>query len=88
MPYTIDQLDSPRESFGPYRYQIFRDGELVATYWHDFRGDEHGIDFVNGASEPWPVGRMIEFLVGGGGQPFRLSPRAIEYLDGILNREG
>ena len=44
------------------------------------RGDEHGIEFTDGRSEGWPVGRMIEFIEGGGSEPLRLSERAQAYL--------
>jgi hypothetical protein len=80
MSYKIEQ-ESGRDSSGNYKYRIFRDGRLFAQYWHDFRGDEHGIDFVNGVSEGWPVGRMVDFLEGGGPKPLVISARGIAYLD-------
>ena len=81
MNYRIEQDPSPRESFGPYRYRIYKGSTLVARYWHDHRGDDHGIEFTSGGSESWPVGRMIDFLYGGGPQPLTLSPKAVQYLD-------
>lgn len=81
MSYTIQADPAPRESFGDYRYRIFCNGRLVARYWHDFRGDEHGIDFVGGKSVEWPVGRMVEFIKGGGPEPLGLSSRAIAFLE-------
>lgn len=80
MTYRVERDDAPRESFGEYKYRIYRDGILVANYWHDYRGDEHGIEFVNGKSESWPVGRMIEFLEGGGPRAALLSLRAEAYI--------
>jgi hypothetical protein len=53
---------------------------LVARYWHDFRGDEHGIEFLDGRSEEWPVGRMVDFVTGGGPEPLGLSDAAVAYL--------
>ena len=53
---------------------------LIAHYWHDYRGDEHGIEFIDGTKESWPVGRMIDFVEGGGPKPLTLSERAVEYL--------
>lgn len=53
---------------------------LVASYWHDFRGDEHGIKFIGGRSEDWPVGQVVDFLQGSGPEPLRLTEKAIEYL--------
>ena len=38
--------------------------------------------FNDGRSEGWPVGRMIEFIEGGGPEPLRLSERAQAYLKG------
>jgi hypothetical protein len=80
MTYRVERDDALRESFGEYKYRIYRDGILVAHYWHDYRGDEHGIDFVGGRSEAWPVGRMVEFLEGGGPKPTTLSKRAEAYI--------
>jgi len=80
MAYTVEQ-DSARDSLGNYRYRICKDGALVARYWHDFRGDEHGVEFVTGISDSWPVGRMTDFLEGGGPEPLKLSERAVAYMD-------
>jgi len=60
MNYRVEQQDSPRDAFGNYKYRIYQNNVLVAHYRHDYRGDEHGIDFINGQSETWPVGRMID----------------------------
>ncbi|MGH8618373.1 MAG: hypothetical protein ACREUW_11845 [Burkholderiales bacterium] len=84
MAYEIRHDESKRESFAEYKYRIYRNGRLVARYWHDHRGDEHGIEFTNGASQPSPVGRMTDFIEGGGPQPLVLSKRAVAYLDGKL----
>jgi hypothetical protein len=46
MAFRIEHAKTPREAFGPYRYHIFEDDRLIAQYWHDYRGDEHGIAFV------------------------------------------
>ncbi len=86
MSYQIKHADTKREGFGPYRYCIYEDGRLVARYWHDFRGDDHGIDFLDGTSEPSPVGRMVDFIEGGGPQPLVLSSRAVAYLRQRLAR--
>jgi hypothetical protein len=81
MSYRIEQDDSSnRASFRPYTYRIYQDDRLIARYWHDHRGDEHGIEFVGGTREDWPVGRMIDFVEGGGPEPLRLSDRAVAYL--------
>lgn len=79
--FTVKHAEPSRDSRGNYRFRIFKDGRIVAIYWHDFRGDEHGIDFIGGASEDWPVGRRSEFLKGGGPQPLELTEKAIRYLE-------
>lgn len=79
MSFTIQQ-DSKRNSIGNYTYRIYEDGRLIAHYWHDFRGDDHGIEFIDGTKKPWPVGRVTDFIQGGGGKPLVLSERAIAYL--------
>lgn len=84
MTYRVERDSAPRESFGDYKYRIYRNDTLVALYWHDYRGDEHGIDFVSGRSEMWPVGRMIDFLEGGGQAPTVLSKRAEAYIQDRL----
>ena len=80
MSFTIEHTKEKREGFGDYTYRIYEDGRLIAHYWHDFRGDDHGIEFVNGSKESWPVGQMIEFIQGGGPEPLTLSVRAVDYL--------
>jgi hypothetical protein len=80
MGYTIEHDDARREPFAEYRYRIYKDGQLIGNYWHDYRGDDHGIEFLNGRSElslPCP---MIEFLLGGGPEPLTLSARAVAYI--------
>ena len=57
------------------------DGEsIIAHYWHDHRGDEHGIDFVKNGPSEFPFNSTLDFLEGGGPEPLRLSIRAIEWL--------
>lgn len=81
MSYSIERAGPTRGSFGDYRYRIFRDGQLMAYYWHDYRGDEHRIDFLDGSTQDCPVGRMSDFIEGGGPQPLVLSARAVAFLD-------
>lgn len=78
--FRIEQDQASRESFGDYRYRIYDDRRLIAHYWHDYRGDDHGIEFMDGTSESCPVGRMVDFLEGGGPKPLALSARALAYL--------
>lgn len=78
--FTIRHATVERDSFGNYVYDILKGTEVVAMYWHDFRGDEHGIKFADGTTESWPVGLVTGFLHGGGPEPLRLSPAAIEWL--------
>ena len=79
MRYRIEQ-ESGRDAFGNYSYRIYSDSRLIARYWHDYRGDEHGIEFVNGKSLPCP-GQMTDFIIGGGPEPLVLSERAATYID-------
>ncbi|MBL7644900.1 MAG: hypothetical protein JNK74_01805 [Candidatus Hydrogenedentes bacterium] len=81
MGFEIKHAEDRSESFADYWYNIYKDGHLIAQYWHDYRGDYHGIEFNNGIAEDDPVGRMVEFIVGGGPQPLRLSEKAIAYLN-------
>lgn len=81
MSFKIEQVDSTREPFGNYTYKIYENGHLIAHYWHDYRGDEHGIEFVDGVNELWPVSRMTDFIDGGGQNPLTLSERAVAYLN-------
>jgi hypothetical protein len=81
MSYRIEQDDSTnRGPSGLYTYRIYDGDHLIARYWHDHRGDEHGIEFIDGRSERSPVGRMIDFIEGGGPEPLRLSERAVTWL--------
>ncbi len=80
MTYRIEQLTQTRGSFDPYKYHIFKNNKLIAEYWHDFCGDEHGIKFKNGFNQGYPVGKVIDFLNGGGSSPITLSPKAIDFL--------
>tara|TARA_R110000868_G_scaffold227122_1_gene480132 strand:- start:108 stop:365 length:258 start_codon:yes stop_codon:yes gene_type:complete len=84
MEYTVKHSKLKRESFGEYVYDIFKNDKLVAHYWHDYRGDDHGIKLLNGEEDSWPVGRMTDFLKGGGPKPTVLSPEAISYLENRL----
>ena len=80
MAFTIEAEAGKREDFAEYRYRILRDGKLVAKYWVDFRGDDHGIEFVDGRSQGWPVGNVLDFIQGGGSTPVTLTRGAIAYL--------
>jgi hypothetical protein len=79
--YRVERDGAPRESFGEYRYLIYRDNTLVAHFWHDYRGDDNGIEFVHGAQEACPVEYPSRFLEGGGPEALALSQKAIAYLE-------
>lgn len=81
LAYRIEQDDcTNRHSNGTYTYRIYDGNRLVARYWHDHRGDAHGIEFAGGRSDNSLVGRMIDFIEGGLPKPLRLSERAQSYL--------
>ena len=69
---------------GPCSYKILCGGSLLAKYWHDSRGDDHGIDFLDGRTARQPVGGMTDFLEGGGPMPVQLTAAAIRYLTTML----
>lgn len=81
MTFTVKHVQKTRESFGEYRYGIYEDGNLIAYFWHDYRGDDNGIEFINGISANEPVGTRSGFLLGGGPQPLTLSKEAIAYIN-------
>lgn len=81
MSYTVSHVIKAREPFGEYRYGIHENGNIIAYFWHDYRGGDNGIEFVNGISAHDPVGKMTNFLEGGGPQPLALSKRAIKYIN-------
>jgi hypothetical protein len=74
---TVRPTTTSRASFGNYEYVITEAEEVVAHYWHDYRGDEHGVSFVDGKRDDNLAGH---FIVGGGPEPLRLSDFAIEYI--------
>ena len=77
MNLEIHQLPRPADGW-TYEYEITVGNRRVARYWHDQKGDEHGIDFVSGLSGCWPVGKMTDFLTGGGPQPLGLSDAELD----------
>jgi hypothetical protein len=77
--YRIEQ-ESGRDASGNYIFRIYSNDRLVARYWHDYRGDEHGIEFVTGKKQACP-GQVVNFITGGGAQPLALSEQAASYLD-------
>ncbi len=81
MTYIVQHAQPERDSSGNYLYKIFRNDKLIANYWHDFRGDDHGLEFTNGIKKNSPLGSMINFLSGGGPKPLSLSAGAIAFLD-------
>lgn len=80
MGYRIER-DSPScDASGNYSYRIYEDDSLIAFYWHDFRGDAHGIKYLDGTTDYCPVGLMIDFVHGGGPKPLTLSEQALVHL--------
>jgi len=78
--FSIRQIDRERKSGADIQFEIFDGDRFVAHYWHDFRLDEHGIRFEDGREDSWPVGRVIDFITGGGPQPLELTDAGIGYL--------
>ncbi len=97
MKFRVERRSRSAERFSAHYYDIYCDDRLVAEYWHDHRGDDHGIRFLGRekaypfrhSKEEYPLfGRSRDFLEGGGPEPLRLSDRAIAYLENELNRAG
>lgn len=82
--YRIEQDDSTkRRSFGEYTYRIYDGDRLIAKYWHDHRGDEHGIEFTDGRTEDWPA-EVAEFLESvADAKPASAARWLQEYLPGV-----
>jgi len=86
--FSIRHTAHSRKPSAPYEYEILDGLQVVARYWHDFRGDEHGIEFFDGRSEGRPVGRMVDFVSGGGPEPLGLSDAAVAFLIQKLGSTG
>jgi hypothetical protein len=81
MNYRIEHdRSAKRQGFEPYSYLIYEDDRRIAKYWHDYRGDEQRIEFLDGRGDDLPFGRMTEFIEGGGPEPLRISERGRAYL--------
>lgn len=86
MTYSIEQIEETREPFGPYRYRILLNGEEVAVFMHNYRGECEWISTADGREEDPPFGKCSDFLTGGGPLPTRLTKKAAEYLDSLLSK--
>ena len=78
--FSVRQRTRERAAGANYEYDILDGADVIARYWHDFRGDEHGLVFADGRSEDWPPGRRGDFLTGIGPFTVRLSEAALAYL--------
>ncbi len=90
MSFRIEHRGRPAGRGSGHEYNIYDGDRLIATYWHDHRGDDHGIRFLGREKEypfrprkdEYPLfGRPADFLKGGGKQPLGLSDRAVAYLN-------
>ena len=86
MTCRIEHDPAPREPFGDYRYRIYRDGILVARYWHDYRSDEHAIAFVDRPHLVHSVGRMVDVLDSGKDGRLQLNAQAQAWIEEHLAR--
>ena len=86
--FSVKQVAKSPGVAGNYDYEIYYGGRLVARFWHDYRGEENGIVFLDGSKEDGPVaGNSNAFLQGGGPQPLTLSAAAVAYLRKKVRRE-
>ncbi|HEX6163498.1 MAG TPA: hypothetical protein VFZ31_09040 [Vicinamibacterales bacterium] len=81
--YTVHERPRDTKASSNYEFDILEGDRVVARYWFDFRGDEHGVRFSDGR-EAWPGGRVDDFISGGGPYPPLLTPRAIAWLENEL----
>lgn len=80
--FRIEQKEErSAQSFGNYEYEVFENENLIAIYWHDYRGNEHGINFIKGKKISSIPSTMPDFLLGGGPQPHELSEFAINFIN-------
>jgi hypothetical protein len=66
-----------------FEFDILDGDRVVALYWFDFRGDDHGVVFPDGRDE-WLECRRSEFITGGGPAPTVLTDRALAWLNAEL----
>lgn len=84
MKFSVEQIQEPRESFGPYRYRILKGDVEFAIISHNYRGECEGVRILStGREEDLPFGMSSEFLTGGGPYPLDLSSAAKKYLEGL-----
>ena len=92
-------VSRPRSSepFSAYYFDIFLGDRLVAEYWHDYRGDDHGITLIGrenafpfrSPKEQYPLSISArEFLEGGGPTPLKLTDKAVALIDDALSFGG
>ncbi|MGN6525747.1 MAG: hypothetical protein ACTHL8_05110 [Burkholderiaceae bacterium] len=88
MAWTVEHSGEPRASFGHWVYIVRRDGEAVARYRHDYRGEPVDMRFLDGRLvPPPPAGTVIQpVLEGGGPEPLRLSAVAVGWLEAQMRR--
>jgi len=81
--YRIEYIDREQAS-GDYHRKIYKDNVLIASYWHDFRGDEYEVTFIHSGIKVEPSFRMVEFIKGGGSEPLELSEIGVEFIESYL----
>ena len=80
LSFTVKQVARDPQPAGNYNYEIYQGTVLIARYWHDYRGDDQRIIFLNKKPINPPFGSSSDFLTGGGPGPLGLSSEAIEYI--------
>ncbi len=89
MEYTARLMDVLRKDFGSYGYIISREGQDVAEFWHNYRGECERLRILaTGHIEDPPFGMCPDFLTGGSDQRLGLTAAAIRHLESLLPREG
>jgi hypothetical protein len=77
--YTVTSLPREAGPAGNYRYAIWKDGQQVAEFRHDYRGDECRISIKTG---PWIDAPFI--LSGRGPDPWVVTETGARFLDAHL----
>ena len=82
--YTLRARPRDPKPFSNYEFDVLEGERVVARYWFDFRGDDHGVVFNDGRAVTVPVGG-IDFVTGGP-EEFVFTPSAIVWLEKEFGR--
>jgi hypothetical protein len=84
--FTVRERARDKTPGADYEYEVFDAGRFVARYSHDFRGEEHVVEFADGRREEWPARTHGSFVISGWPFTLTLSRPAVSYLSQVLER--